>query len=190
MQPHEPLDDLRAIRQIMERARRASDGFAGWFMVLWGIIWFLGFTGTDVLIRIDRMELISWCWLVLNSLGLVGSLYLAIQMAQRARVKSSPLWHQFLLWWCALVLFDLLLFWLFPVRSGQQIGLLIILTVALAYFQIGLFTHWLLSAMGLFIGALAVGATLLAPQYFNLAMAVLGAGALIGGGLWFLRQEE
>ena len=44
--------------------------------------------------------------------------------------------------------------------------------------------------MGLFIGALAVGATLLAPQYFNLAMAVLGAGALIGGGLWFLRQEE
>lgn len=84
----------------------------------------------------------------------------------------------------------ILLFWLFPVRSGQQIGLLIILTVALAYFQIGLFTHWLLSAMGLFIGALAVGATLLAPQYFNLAMAVLGAGALIGGGLWFLRQEE
>ena len=44
MDQNQAIDDLKAIRQIMDRARRTSGGGGGWFMVLWGIILFIGFS--------------------------------------------------------------------------------------------------------------------------------------------------
>ena len=188
MQPQDAMDDLKAIRQIMERARRASDGFGGWFMVLWGVIWFLGFTGTHALVRLQRDEAIIWLWAPLNTLGILGSIYLGIRMAGRARTKSSSLWTSILFWWLALAAFDGVLIWQFRLyTNGLHMALLIVLTIALGYVQFGLFTHWSISVIGLFLGLLAVVLVTWMPAYFNLGFAVLGGGALIGGGLWILR---
>jgi len=79
--------------------------------------------------------------------------------------------------------------WLFGLRDGD-IGLLILLTIALGYFQFGLFTHWIISGIGLFIAVISVGAALLLPGYFGLVMALLGGGVLIVTGLWFVRQGK
>jgi len=184
------MNDLRAIRQIMERARRASDGFGGWFMVLWGVIWFLGFTGTHALVRLQRDEAIIWLWAPLNTLGILGSIYLGIRMAGRARTKSSSLWTSILFWWLALAAFDGVLIWQFRLyTNGLHMALLIVLTIALGYIQFGLFTHWSISVIGLFLGLLAVVLVTWMPAYFNLGFAVLGGSALIGGGLWVLRYR-
>jgi len=188
MQPQDAIDDLKAIRQIMERARRASDGFGGWFMVLWGVIWFLGFTGTHILLYLQREDAINWLWTPLNAFGVLGSVWLGIRMAQRARTKSSSLWTSILFWWLALAAFDSVLIWqLHLYTSGLHMALLIVLTIALGYIQFGLFTHWSISVIGLFLGLLAVVLATWLPAYFNLGFAVLGGGALIGGGLWILR---
>ncbi len=186
MQPNDALDDLKAIRQIMERARRASDGFGGWFMVLWGAIGLIGFSGTHFLIQSHQKALVPWLWLPLNLGGVIGSIYLSIRMSRQTRVRSSLLWRSILFWWLALGVFDFLLIWLLPVRE-EQVSLLIILTIALGYFQFGLFVHWSISAAGAFIGLIAVAAALLFPDWLNLAMAVLGGGALIGTGLLAVR---
>lgn len=186
MQPNDALNDLKAIRQIMERARKASDGFGGWFMVLWGAIWLIGFSGTHFLIQNHQEALIPWLWLPLNAGGFIASFYLGIQMSRRTQVRSSLLWKSILFWWLALGGFDLLLIWLLPVR-GEQIPLLIILTFALGYFQFGLFIHWSISAVGVFISLTAAAAALLFPDWLNLAIAVLGGGALIGTGLLAVR---
>lgn len=191
MQPQDALEDLRAIRQIMERARRTSDGFGGWFMVLWGTIWLIGFTGTHILTRANRGSLIGWLWLLLNTLGILGSTYLGIRMGQRAQTKSSSLWVPLLLWWLALLGFDAVLIWRLQLYTNlSNLALLIVLTIALGYVQFGLFTHWAISLLGLFIGLLAVGLITWLPEYFNLGVAVLGGGALIGGGIGFLRRRE
>jgi len=188
MQPQDAMDDLKAIRQIMERVRRTSDGFGGWFMVLWGVIWFLGFTGTHILLYLQREDAINWLWTPLNALGVLGSVWLGIRMAQRARTKSSTLWVPLLLYWLALAAFDGVLIWQLRLyTNGRHMALLIVLTIALGYIQFGLFTHWSISAMGLFLGLLAVVLVTWLPAYFNLGFAVLGGGALIGGGLWILR---
>ncbi len=188
MQPQDAMDDLKAIRQIMERVRRTSDGFGGWFMVLWGVIWFLGFTGTHILLYLQREDAINWLWTPLNALGVLGSVWLGIRMAQRARTKSSSLWTSILFWWLALAAFDGVLIWQFRLyTNGLQMALLIVLTIALGYIQFGLFTHWSISVIGLFLGLLAVVLATWLPAYFNLGIAVLGSGALIGGGLWVLR---
>lgn len=191
MQPQDALDDLRAIRAIMERARRASDGFGGWFMVLWGAIWFIGFSGTQILLHLRNESGISWLWLVLDTLGVLGSIYLGVRMGQRARKVSSTLWLPVLLWWLALAAFDGVLIWRLRLYTDWPNSvLLIVLTIALGYVQFGLFTHRAISAIGLFIGLLAVAMATWLPEYFNLGVAFLGGGALIGGGLWFLRRGE
>jgi len=188
MQPQDAMDDLKAIRQIMEQARRASDGFGGWFMVLWGVIWFLGFTGTHILLHLQREQAINWLWTPLNTLGILGSVWLGIRMAQRARTKSSTLWAPLLLYWLALAAFDGVLIWQLRLyTNGLYVALLIVLTIALGYIQFGLFTHWSISVIGLFLGLLAVVLATWLPAYFNLGIAVLGGGTLIGGGLWVLR---
>ncbi len=109
-------------------------------------------------------------------------------MAQRARTKSSSLWSSLLLYWLALAAFDGVLIWKLQLyTSGLHLALLIVLTIALGYVQFGLFTHWSISIIGLFIGLLAVALATWLPGYFNLGVALLGGGALIGGGLRALR---
>ncbi len=171
----------------MERAHRTSDGFWGWFLVLWGAIWLVGFLSTGLLMQARREALIPWVWGLLNAVGVIGSIRISLQMARRARMKSFTVWWPFIVWWFALAVFDLLLVWFLPIREGRQIAMLIVLSIALGYFQMGLLTHWLLSALGAFIGALAVLTAALFPQHLGLAMAVLGGGAMIGVGLWTLR---
>lgn len=191
MQPQDALDDLRAIRQIMERARRTSGQPGGWFMVLWGIIWLLGFTGTHILVQTGREPLIQWLWTPLNLLGVLFSIGLGVWMGRREQRVSSAIWLPILLWWLALAAFDAVLIWRFRLfTDGSHIAFLIVLTIALGYVQFGLFTHWAISAIGLFIGLLATVMATWLPEYFNLGVALLGGGALIGGGIGFLRQGE
>ncbi|MCX7682339.1 MAG: hypothetical protein N2508_10345 [Anaerolineae bacterium] len=188
MQPQDALDDLKAIRQIMEQARRSSDGFGGWFMVLWGAIWLVGFTGTHILVQTGRDPLINWLWMPLNTLGVLGSIYLGIRMRQRAQKKSfSSIWVSIFLWWLALAAFDAAVIGVFQLR-GFQIALLIVLTIALSYVLFGLFTHWINSVIGLFIGLVAIVMATWLVEYFNLAIALLGGAVLIGGGLWVVRR--
>ncbi len=191
MQPQDALDDLRAIRQIMERARRASDGFGGWFMVLWGAIWLVGFTGTHFIVQARLEQFTHWLWMPLNILGILGTIYLGIRMGERARRKSSALWGPIFLWWLALAAFDGALIWKLRLYTdGANVALLIVLTIALGYIQFGLFIYWGISVIGLFIGLLALTLVTWLPEYFNLGVALLGGGALIGSGLWFIRHGE
>lgn len=185
MEPDRALDDLKAIRQIMESTRRATGGYGGWFGVLWGAVWFVGFLGTQFLPN----ETIAWLWPVLNVIGAAGSIWLGVRMGRHGGVYS-PIWRPILIWWLALVVFDVLLVWLFHLYTGRDLTLLIVLTVALSYFQIGLFTHWAICGVGALIAALAVGVALLLPDYLYLAMAFLGGGLLAGSGLWFVHHEN
>lgn len=186
MQPRDAMDDLKAIRRIMEQARRSSGGFGGWFMVLWGVIWLLGFAGTHFLWQVRRGDLVGWLWLPLDLAGVVGTLYFGVRMSRRARVRSSALWKLIVLWWLALAVFVLVLVWLLPVHE-EKIPLLIILTIGLGYFLFGLFAHWSISAVGVFLAVVAIGAALLFPDWLYLAVAVLGGGALIGTGFAAIR---
>ncbi len=187
MRPEQASDDLRAIREIMERTRRALGGHGGWFMVLWGVIWVLGFTATHIFLRQGMERAVNFTWGGLNGVGVAISIGLGVH-AQRHQRYRSILWRAILLWWLALAVFDVLIIWLFGLTEGQKIALLILLTIALSYFLFGLFTHWAISAIGTFLAVLSIVAALLFPSYFDLAVGILGGGVLIASGVWFVRQ--
>ena len=186
MEPDRALDDLKIIRRMMERTRREMGGYGGWhIMVLWGTIWFFGFLGTQFL----PDAILAWLWPGLCTLGAAVSVWLGVRMGRQGGVHSS-IWRLILLWWLPLIVFAVLVAWLFRLNDGRDLTLLIVLTVAVGYFQTGVFTYWVISGIGTLIAASAVGAAVLAPEYFFLVMALAGGGGLIGSGLWFIYHKD
>lgn len=183
MDPNQAVDDLKAIRQIMGRTRSAIGRQGGWIMVLWGVIWFIGFSSNQFL-----PDLTGWIWLVLNVVGMAITIWLGSRIGQ-GDVRVS-FWRQVLLWLLSLVVFDALLVWLFDVTDAHNLLLLFLLTIALGYVQFGTFTHWVFGVVGVLMAAVAVGARLLTPDYFFLVIGIFCGGTLACGGLWMVRQGK
>lgn len=184
MEHQEILEELRAIRAVMEQTRRAIGRTGGGrFLVLWGAVWLLGFLGTQFLPH----HWIGWMWGMLNVIGVAGSVWLGIRLSLQVR---SPLGLRIFFFWLASIAFALLAYWLFGLRD-EHLGLLFALIIALALVQLGLLSFstgsiWL----GLLIAALALIGFHLFPAYFSLIMSFLGGGLMIGTGLWIIRRWE
>jgi hypothetical protein len=185
MDRNQALDDLKAIRQIMGRTQREAGKPGGWSMVIAGVMCLIGFSATQFL----PDGYINWTWAAISIAGTGAMIWIAARSTRRSGVRTPLWWPIFLFWW-ALAGFDVLLIWLFDVTDGIQIGLVILLTVATGYAQLGLLYHWLITAVGILIGILSIGTFFLAPDYFPLAMGILGGGMLIGSGLRMARPRK
>jgi hypothetical protein len=183
MDPNQALDDLKTIRQIMDRTQKAAGGHGGWFMLIAGVMWLVGFAGNQFLSE----EYAGWVWAAANVVGMLAMIWTGLRLSKYSGV-STPLWKPIFFFWIALAIFDVLLAWLFGVNGSDRIGLLILLTVTMGYVQIGvIFQHRLIGTTGVLIAVLTLGAHFLLPAYFSLVMATLGSGLLIGSGLWMVR---
>jgi hypothetical protein len=185
MDSNRALDDLKVIRGVMERTVRSAGGLAGQQMVLWGIIWFVGFLGNQYLPE----EMLGWFWLVLTGMGAAGSAWIGVRQGRRQGVRP-PVWRPVALYLVGPVVFVVLIVWLFELDTTRDVALLIVLTVAMCYFQIGIFYRRSISLVGVALAGLATGAAVLLPDYFFLVMAFLSGGLLVGSGLWFIRRGE
>jgi hypothetical protein len=185
MDDRQARDDLKTIRQIMDRTRKESAGYGGWFMVIAGVTWLIGFTANQFLPAVYG----GWTWLVLNAIMVGVMIWAALRWRRRGNVRSALL-GPLVLYWLALGAFAVLIAWLFNVSDGARIGLLALLTVGLGYVLMGILFHWLIAVVGILLVVLTVGAFLLVPEYFPLAMAFLGGGLLIGSGLWMVRSGK
>ncbi len=152
-------------------------------MLLWGIVWLIGFLGSQFLPDTAG----NWTWAVLDTLGVLGSFWLVWRERRHGRVRSS-IGKIVTLWWLALFAFDVLLIGLLHIQDGRDVAMLIILTIALGYVQFGLFTHWSISVIGATLALLTVLAALFLSDYFYAVVAVLGSALLIGSGIRALKQ--
>lgn len=184
MDRNEAANDLKTIREVMNRTRQSQDGQDGWIMIVWGIIWMVGFGISQFVTG----HLTGIIWAILNVIGLTLTFVLAFS-GSRSGVRS-PLWRLILLWWLSLIVFDGLIVWLFRIKVDEGLMLLIVLTIALGYVQFGLFTHVTISLAGLAIAVLIVSAYLVIPDYLFLSIALIGGGILLGTGVWFVRQRK
>jgi hypothetical protein len=184
MDEKQALNDLKAIRQVMDRTRQAASEESGWFSVVGGMIWLVGFLGQQFLPE----HLAGWAWVGVNTIGLSVIAWLLIRTA-RQDSASPPMLRSIMLSWLALGVFDVLFVWLFELETAYHFPLLVLITAALGYAQMGLLSfYWPLVMAGVAIAALAVGAFLLVQPYFFLIVALLGGGLLIGTGLWMVRS--
>ena len=187
-QAKEALQDVDAVSRSIKG--KMAYGIAGPILVLWGTVWVVCFLLTQFAPQIS-----AWGWLVGNSLGIAGSLYLGRLRARTRTVRSESAkrmgWRLFWFWFLLFIYADVWLAILWPWR-GEQLGMFLVTLVMFAYVVMGLwlemgFMLWL----GLTVTALAGAGYVLSfwvPGYLNLWLGLAGGSALLASGLYLMRR--
>ena len=183
-QAREVLQDVEAVAKSVQG--KLGYGIAGPILVLWGAVWMVCFALAHF-----APQMAGWGWLVGDSLGILGSLYLGTRRARAKAVRSDSAkrvgWKLFWFWFFLFIFGDIWLVVLWPWR-GEQLGMFLVTLVMFAYVVMGLwlemrFMLWL----GLVVTLLAVVGYVLSfwvPGYLNLWLGLAGGSALLTTGLY------
>jgi len=180
--PTEAEEALAAIQTVMRKTRRsiASSG-AYIFLIIWGIIWLLGFLGSQFLPE----NTASNAWMVLDIAGGVFSAAVGIRVGRRIRRPSSTTSGRRIgLFWLLLFLYCFAAIGIAWPTDGKQLAMFIILFAMVGWMAMGLLLSFASVWWGLAITALALVSYFLLPGTFYLLMAILGGGGMIILGLY------
>ncbi len=182
--PAEAQEALDLIENTTQHMRRAlAHGGMPYFLIIWGLVWTLGY-GATYFLGADSPK-VGLVWLILTTLGTLGSFGVGAHLGRRVR---SPRGLRIGLYWLAWMLYAALIIHFAHPQSGDQLALLISLFAMMGYVSSGLlYRSGFLAILGLAVTALIVAGYLLVPSFFNLWMAVFGGGSLIAAGLYILR---
>ena len=169
---------LMEVQETMARTKKSIVGGAGVILMIWGVIWMIGFVGGQFWPRYA-----GWNWLVLDSIGITASI-IAGRSKIPVKVSSSLNWRMFFFWFFLFVFGDIWLVLLWPWNS-QQLGAFVVTLVMFAYVTMGLF-YWgmFFFWLGLMVTALTLAGYFCLLPWFNLWMAFVGGGALFVSGLY------
>ena len=174
-----------ALRDIAQTERRSSSAYGyketAPFMFLWGAIWFIGYSVSDL-----RPEQANWLWPALVVLGFVGSAAIGSRQPQKAKSESSEGWRHFASW-VVVALFITATIILFQPSDGRQVGAFVALLIGAAYAVVGLWMGMRIAISGIAIIALTIGGFVFLKPHFGLWMAFVGGGTLILTGAWLRR---
>jgi hypothetical protein len=180
--PDEAEESLAAISSMRKRMRHAvANGGAHYFLILWGVVWFLGFLGSHFFT--DRIA--GYVWMALDILGGLASWGMGMLLSRRFRnTSTSATSGRIGLFWLALFAYCNLTVWIAWPLDGRQLAMIIIIFAMLGWIAMGFLLSISLIGLALFVTALAFGGYYLLPDYFYLYMALLGGGTLIGSGFY------
>jgi len=183
--PDQASDSLKEIERTGRRSAQAlqyanaSPGF-----ILWGVIWMIGYAGSDLLPPYLGWRSVNWLWFGLTIIGV--SLGFAIGRRQRrAALMTGPSaslrWGAtFLALWAFVMATFAVLRPVNPIATGAFIPLVI----ATIYAVFGIWGGLRFLYAGIAVATLTLAGYFWLPQHFLLWMAVVGGGALVLAGLW------
>lgn len=187
LSPGQAADSLKEIERTERRSAQAhiyanaSPGF-----ILWGLIWMIGYAGSDVLGTHDDWHKINWLWCGLTLIGVTASMVIG-RRQHRGQPRNPTLGIRWGATFCTLWLFVVATFIVLRPVDRAAAGAFIPLIVAAAYAIFGIWSGLRFLYAGIAVAALTLGGYLWLPEHFLLWMAVVGGGSLILVGLW-LRQ--
>ena len=172
----EAQESLTEIESAIARTRRAMGLHGGHILMIWGIVWAIGFATTQFCPR-DA----GWVWLALDIFGFGGTWICAVK--SRARFHRPGPNRVGLAW---LVLFGYFVLWNFLLQPvNEREGIAFSVTVFMcAYVIMGLWLSRVLLWLGLAVTALTLAGFYFLPAWFPLWTAITGGGALFFSGLY------
>lgn len=184
--PDQASDSLKEIQRTIRRSSEAhqyanaSPGF-----ILWGVIWIIGYAGSDLLPRYLGWRSLNWLWFFLTIIGVAFSFAIGRHQKSRAGIGTrtsgiSRRWFAsiFTLWMFASASIAVL-----RPTNPLAVSAFIPLMVATVYALLGWGGLRFLYA-GIAVAVLTLGGFFWLPQYFLLWMAAVGGGSLVLVGLW------
>jgi len=177
LSPNEAAETLKDISQVERRSATAyGNNAASPHLIMWGIIWILGYGG------IYYLPGRPYIFPVLSLAGVVGSFVIA---ARGKKERSSGYSWRYLASIVALFAFITALFAVNPPTRDAQVAAFFPLLVSLAYMLMGIWARLIrIGVVGVAIGVLTVAGYFYLQDYYLLWLAVVGGGALVLGGLW------
>lgn len=172
-----------ALRRIAETEQRTREAvyYAGGstILVLWGIIWVVGYT-----ITYFSPHRANLAWGAINALAAIGMMLLGY-----ARSRWRPArWDRRATYAFLIVLaFGLFTEWLLGNGRWREISLFWPVLAMTGYIITGLWLGRFYVLCGSVVILLSLAGYLWSGPWFSLWMAVLGGGSLILGGLWLRR---
>jgi hypothetical protein len=180
--PTEAEEALAIIQVMMQKTRRAiSSSGAYLFLIIWGVVWLLGFLGSQFL----PIETAGYVWIGLDTLGGILSAVIGIRMNRGVRsLSSGTSGKRIAIFWMLLFLYCVASIAVAWPADGKQLAMFIILFVMVGWLAMGLLLSFTSIWPGVIITALALVGYFLLPGIFNLWMAILGGGGMIVLGLY------
>ena len=195
LSPDQATSVLRDIAAVKNRSQRFfAYREASPHLMLWGVLWAVGYGATAVMPRHGTA-----IWIAILAIGIAAGFLIglraAVQRDARADAPADPTRRRAVAWlrwrfggiWLigfAFIAAAVAVMW--PC-SPRQVGAFIPLVVAAAYAILGLWCGVRFVLVGAVLAMLTLGGFFLLPTQFALWMAAVGGGALVLGGSW-LRQ--
>jgi hypothetical protein len=177
---------LKDIQVTMGRTAAQASRESGWFFLIQGSIWLVGFLVTQLLPSVAGP-----LWIVLNAAGIAAVIGLGMALGgKRGRPRHPGLASRIVAISIGILVFDLLLAFSFGLTGPRDFPLLLVYSMAFCYFVIGLVTRQAMSLMGAFMALSVFGARMLFPSYLYLSIAILGGGSFIASGAFTLLRKE
>lgn len=180
--PKEAEEALAAIQLVVQKTRRSISGGGGYlFLIIWGVIWLLGFTGSQFL----SQQSSGYLWMALDVIGAALSLLVGVRINRGVRRTSALTTGKRIgLFWLLLFAYVIAAMAVSWPLDGKQAAMYIILFVMVGWLAMGLLLSFAPIWPGLLLTALALIGYFLLPDFFYLWMAILGGGGMIAFGLY------
>jgi hypothetical protein len=171
-----------SLSDVERAARRSAQAYgyskASPHLILWGIIWVIGYVGTDL----DTSHA-NVIWTALTISGCAISTYIGYRAGPANSSGQKNLWRMLGLVAIIFIFFSAIAV-VFGHVSGAQMGVIAPLTVGAIYASIGLWLGARFVLTGLGVIALTLGGYFLLREHFLMWMALVGGGGLILAGFW------
>jgi hypothetical protein len=170
----EAQESLAEIDKAISQTQKAAGHFTGYILMLWGVIWAVGFSVTQF-----RPHMSGCFTATLDAIGFFGT-WLCVR-ASKFKFGRPNSGRVGLAWG---ILFGYMILWGFLLQPSGRAGMAFYSTVAMcAYVMMGLWLSRFLLWLGLIVTVLTITGFYLLPTWFALWMALTGGGALFLGGL-------
>jgi hypothetical protein len=178
-QATEALTDIDSIVGRVRQSRIYN--FSSLMLIMWGALVFAGYVTSYIWPRTGGLH-----WIVLDVIGLAGSLAIGASTRQRAGVNTFN--TRFLAAFVLFAVFGCILSIGVGHLRPRQMDAFWPIYFMMVYTIAGLWFGYAFVAIGVGITALTLVGYFFAGDWFNLWMAVADGGGLMLGGLWMRRS--
>ena len=180
--PNEAEEALAAIQAVMQKTRRAiATSGAYKFLILWGIIWLLGFINSQYLPN----QTASYVWMGLDIIGGILSAIIGIRLNRGVRTTlPTTSGRRIAIFWLLLFFYCVAAVAVAWPVDGKQLAMFIIFFVTVGWIAMGLLLSFASAWWGLGLLILSLLGYFLFPSIFFLWMAILGGGGMIALGIY------
>jgi hypothetical protein len=182
--PDEAANSLKEIERTRQRSASAY-GYAhsSPFFVMWGVIWMIGYSASDVF-----PHQAGSVWIALTVAGAAGSMAIGRYRGRASGVArfgaGGETGWRFLATFVIVGLFITATYAVMGRVTPAQQAAFVPLVVALFYALLGIWKGMRFLIAGAIVAALTLGGFFWLHEHFMLWMAAVGGGALVLAGLW------